>query len=378
MKNIDYCFVYFNGRLDKLSDKSNRPSEFYYGYQYSLEQGNKAEILEFERTLNKTTPISIFTQKILFIFQYFILKVFKFQYDFSILYKKEHWKTLKNSKNVIITNNRIAHSLLPFLIYNKVKNINTNTTVIAMGLLNSSSTNKIILSVHHFLHKIMLRNIDNIVFLGESEYKLAQTKFLKFKEKINFIPFGIDTNFWHKKDYEYEKKDYVLFIGNDSNRDFDFLELLINKNPDKDFIIVSENPTASDIKTRNSKVIKGSWNKNILDDTFLRKLYANAKVTIVPLNDSIQPSGQSVTLQSMSMQTPVIITKTEGFWKKDDFLHLENIYFIKDNNLNEWSEAINSMFEDSSLHKHIATNAHKLVLNKFDVNMFNKKLFELK
>ena len=107
----------------------------------------------------------------------------------------------------------------------------------------------------------MLRNIDNIVFLGESEYKLAQTKFLKFKEKINFIPFGIDTNFWHKKDYEYEK-DYVLFIGNDSNRDFDFLELLINKNPDKDFIIVSENPTASDIKTRNS-IIKGSWNKNI-------------------------------------------------------------------------------------------------------------------
>ena len=68
MKNIDYCFVYFNGRLDKLSDKSNRPSEFYYGYQYSLEQGNKAEILEFERTLNKTTPISIFTQKIYLFF----------------------------------------------------------------------------------------------------------------------------------------------------------------------------------------------------------------------------------------------------------------------------------------------------------------------
>ena len=77
------------------------------------------------------------------------------------------------------------------------------------------------------------------------------------------------------------------------------------------------------------------------------------------------------------MQTPVIITKTEGFWKKDDFSHLENIYFIKDNNLNEWSEAINSMFEDSSLHKHIATNAHKLVLNKFDVNMFNKNCLNL-
>ena len=110
MKNIDYCFVYFNGRLDKLSDKSNRPSEFYYGYQYSLEQGNKAEILEFERTLNKTTPINIFTQEILHIFQYIMLKVFKFQYDFSILYKR----TLENSKNVIITNNRIAIRYYPF------------------------------------------------------------------------------------------------------------------------------------------------------------------------------------------------------------------------------------------------------------------------
>ena len=199
MKNIDYCFVYFNGRLNKLDDKFHRPSEFYYGYQYSLARGYKTEILEYMGTFNKTTPINIFTQKILHIFQYIMLKVFKFQYDFRILYKKEHWKILKNSKNVIITNNRIAHSLLPFLIYNKIKNINTNATVIAMGLFNSSSTNKIILSVHLFLHKIMLRCIDNIIFLGESEYKYAQTKFMKFKEKINFIPFGMILIFGIKK-----------------------------------------------------------------------------------------------------------------------------------------------------------------------------------
>ena len=39
-------------------------------------------------------------------------------------------------------------------------------------------------------------------------------------------------------------------------------------------------------------------------------------MTIIPLKNSIQPSGQSVALQSMACGTPVVITETFGFWDK--------------------------------------------------------------
>ena len=58
-------------------------------------------------------------------------------------------------------------------------------------------------------------------------------------------------------------------------------------------------------------------------------MYENSKLTIVPLKNSIQPSGQSVSLQSMSMNTPVIITKTDGFWDSKYFRHKKIFSLLK-------------------------------------------------
>ena len=61
-------------------------------------------------------------------------------------------------------------------------------------------------------------------------------------------------------------------------------------------------------------MINGSWNDETISDAEIREIYEKSRLTIVPLKNSIQPSGQSVTLQSLSVGTPVIITKTDGFW----------------------------------------------------------------
>ena len=173
------------------------------------------------------------------------------------------------------------------------------------------------------------------------------------------------------------KNDYVLFIGNDSKRDFDFLKTLINKFEKIEFVVVTENSNFQNIKNSNVTVFKGSWNKDLIDDIYLRELYTNAKMTIVPLQETLQPSGQSVALQSMSTETPVIITKTRGFWKEDDFEHLKNIYFVKNNNLNEWGDAINFIFENKELVNKITKNGRKLVSSKYSSKSFNNTLFNL-
>ena len=371
MKITDYCFVYFNGRAEKLKGKDIRPRDFFYGYHYATSIGYITEILEF----GNKEPGNKILSKILLIIQQLILKAFKFQYDFVGIIKPNNWKLLKNSKNIILSNQRIAHSLLPFLLYVKLFKKSNTITVIAMGLFNSSSKNLLIIKIHNFLHKIMLKNISRMVFLGQPEYLYATQVFTRYSKKFQYIPFGVDKDFWKKKNtQDPSSDDYILFIGNDTNRDFDFLVSLANKLQKKKFIVVTEKLEESEFKGTNVKLLNGSWNKDLLTDEYLRNLYDNAKITIVPLKEGLQPSGQSVTLQSMATETPVIITKTVGFWSQDDFIHKENIYFTHSNDLEVWKNAIDSLYEDKDMYQSISSNSRNLIERKYNSDYFNSLL----
>ena len=371
MKITDYCFVYFNGRAEKLKGKDIRPRDFFYGYHYATSIGYITEILEF----GNKEPGNKILSKILLKIQQLILKAFKFQYDFVGIIKPNNWKLLKNSKNIILSNQRIAHSLLPFLLYVKLFKKSNTITVIAMGLFNSSSKNLLIIKIHNFLHKIMLKNISRMVFIGQPEYLYATQVFTRYSKKFQYIPFGVDKDFWKKKNtQDPSSDDYILFIGNDTNRDFDFLVSLANKLQNKKFIVVTEKLEESEFKGTNVKLLNGSWNKDLLTDEYLRNLYDNAKITIVPLKEGLQPSGQSVTLQSMATETPVIITKTSGFWSQDDFIHKENIYFTHSNDLEVWKKAIDSLYEDKDMYQSISSNSRNLIERKYNSDYFNSLL----
>lgn len=371
MKITDYCFVYFNGRAEKLKGKDIRPRDFFYGYHYATSIGYITEILEF----GNKEPGNKILSKILLIIQQLILKAFKFQYDFVGIIKPNNWRLLKNSKNIILSNQRIAHSLLPFLLYVKLFKKSNTITVIAMGLFNSSSKNLLIIKIHNFLHKIMLKNISRMVFIGQPEYLYATQVFTRYSKKFQYIPFGVDKDFWKKKNtQDPSSDDYILFIGNDTNRDFDFLVSLANKLQNKKFIVVTEKLEESEFKGTNVKLLNGSWNKDLLTDEYLRNLYDNAKITIVPLKEGLQPSGQSVTLQSMATETPVIITKTVGFWSQDDFIHKENIYFTHSNDLEVWKNAIDSLYEDKDMYQSISSNSRNLIERKYNSDYFNSLL----
>ena len=48
---------------------------------------------------------------------------------------------------------------------------------------------------------------------------------------------------------------------------------------------------------------------------------------VYSFKNSTQPSGQSVSLQCMSVGVPVLISKTDGFWDYDLFKDNKNIFF---------------------------------------------------
>ena len=92
----------------------------------------------------------------------------------------------------------------------------------------------------------------------------------------------------------------------------------------------------------------------------------------IATKNTTQPSGQSVALQAMATNTPVMITKTEGFWDNDKFHDKKNIIFLNDNKLSSWSESIKYYSEDISLLNSIAKNGKQTVDEFNNIEKFSK------
>ena len=152
-------------------------------------------------------------------------------------------------------------------------------------------------------------------------------------EKFKYINFGIDTTFW-KDPLEYNSinRKYILFIGNDLNRDYQFLVKLANTLTNVNFKILSSRLNKNDFDFKNVEVIEGVWWKNLVSDNDIKKLYSESILTVLPLKESLQPSGQSVALQSMSMGTPVM-SQNKRTMGHEKFKNNENIFLMRENNV---------------------------------------------
>ena len=192
-------------------------------------------------------------------------------------------------------------------------------------------------------------------------------------EKFKYINFGIDTTFW-KDPLEYNSKNrkYILFIGNDGNREFSKAIKIAEIMKDKEFLFVSSNEEINSVEIENVEVISGNWNKSLLTDAEIRDIYEQSKITILPLKNTLQPSGQSVTLQSMSCGVPVIITNTIGFWDSDKFKDNYHLIKLEDNELNNWVSKINEIFKNEELLNEISENGVELINKNYDINKFNE------
>ena len=90
----------------------------------------------------------------------------------------------------------------------------------------------------------------------------------------------------------------------------------------------------------------------------LLEIYSKAKLVILPLINTFQPSGQSVALQAMSVGIPVMISFTDGFWDINKYSNYENIIFIKNNSTDTWINTINDVYKDPELIEIISKNAN--------------------
>ena len=367
-------YIFGSGRKEKILEDKLDSSEFFYGYFHmksNFKDIDSIEMLPNDSDLKKY-------QKFLEFFDKVFRKLTNLPFYFHLILSKSNLSKIKNAELVISTNDRLAISALPMIIFSKIRLTKKKFIVIVMGLFSKKRDRKIIYFLQKITLKFIIKKINYLIFLGKGEYQLASNMFPMFKDKFKFIPFGINLNFWTpSKNYDSKKNDYILFVGNDGNRDFDKVIEIGNTLKDIKIKIITGQEISSQINNENVEVIYGSWNNSALTDQDLKRYYENAILTFIPLKETFQPSGQSVALQSMSLGIPVVITETKGFWDKEKFNHLDNIVFVNDNSIDNWNLLLSSLPRNKDLLSKLSKNSKKTVHKYYDQNDFFTKMEEL-
>ena len=366
MKNITYVFQ--AGRTERLTNMDNSAKEFFYGYFHIKEKLNDVNLLEFDLVTNSELNNYI---------NQFLRKISGLPFFSDLIINKKNKKTLLESKTIVCTNQRVGFSLLPMLWLNSKKNI--NSIVFVMGLFNNNPKNFIKKFFRIFFIKIFMKTFTNIVFLSAGEYKFVKNNFPQYKNKIHFLPFSIDQKFWtfENSDNSYKTNKNVLFIGNDGKRDYEFVIELASKMRGINFTFITKQIKIDQIKSKNVTLLNGKWDDSNITDLDIKNYYQNSSISIIPIFKSLQPSGQSVALQSLSMGIPVLITKSEGFWEPSLFTDNKHIIFVEKNKVDLWKNKIEDILSNSEKYNLISSEGKKLVTKNNNLETFSEKLLEI-
>ena len=371
-QDSNILYIFGSGRAKRINEKSIDSEEFFYGYFYLKKTYQNLDYIE----MRKEERPSEISKKFLLFIDKVLRKLTNLPFYTNLICSIENYKKIKNANTIVSTNDRLALSILPMVWFGRVTS-NIKLNVIVMGLFSNKKSSFILNIFHKFLIFIILNSVNKFIFLGLGEFKNASTNYKKYEKKFFFLPFCVDSKFWNNPENSYPNGDSILFIGNDGNREFDIAVKIAEKLPSINFNFVTSYKYDEISFPKNIKLISANWNEYLLSDKEIRNYYLDSKLTILPLKNTLQPSGQSVTLQSMSVGTPVLITKTKGFWDNEKFEDNKNIFFINNNDVDNWIKKIVSIYENEYLLKTVSKNSIKTINENYDINLFNNNLEEI-
>ena len=355
-KRLSIKYIFKSGRKSRISSGNSFPKEFFYCYFDLLQKKLDVDFIE-EIDLGIPKKVNLFTR--------FLNKLSRILLDFPLMHSKKllEWKNIKllNKSSIIIVTTKSLGLSLGFLRLLRI--VKKPVIFIVMGLLSNESN-----FFKRNFYKLLLNKI-KIVSISKNEKKFLESKI--FNKPISYIPFGIDKDFWHPLDIKLKNQRYILAIGNDYNRDWD---TLINAWEDyyPDLKIVTSIP----IKTNKKNILikKSSWGEEYISDKEIRNLYINSLFVIIPLKETMQPSGQSCCLQAMACGAPVVMTKINGSWDDTHLINRKNLLLIRPRSEVDLKNSIIELLNNKKLQKELSKNGRKLVEKHFNTSVMTYHL----
>ncbi len=352
------AYIFLPGRIDRINTirEEDLPTEFFYGAIELRKKGYQVDI--FEAAEKPRRSVVRYLAEFVLRKKYLPIKTHTSILDAVWLLLPR----LKEYDAVVATATGIAFALVFWKIVYRL-------SFPVVGIMNSILNYP--LNYPRIMFSRLLFKKMTVQLFGEGELVPLCRKYELDPDDITVNFFGVDTRFW-VTDSEVDDEEYLLAVGNDAMRDFSTL-LEVAKLIDRSVYIVTRREIRGDIPA-NVTIIKGAWHSRELDDIGLRDMYRKAFAVIVPLKESFQPSGQSVTLQAMACEKPVIVTRTAGLWDNRNLKHGVNLLFVDPGKPNQIVNCVRDLEKNVVARSILGRLARKYVLEHGRIDFFAKRL----
>jgi len=355
-------YIFTGGRKKRIKavKKGDAPSDFFFGALEMEKLGHDVDIMEMDEIKSKPPFFREIKNKCAEKISGLNLGTGVFRPPIEKLNAYDH---------IICGNDYVALCLYPL---KKSGALEPPFSFFAMGQLaktDNPNLPKWRRKIGQAIYGNLIKYCHTAFFLGQGEFNLAKKLYGRSTDKLAFLPFGIDTGFW-KPDAAAQEENFILSVGNDKARDWRTAIAAARLLPEENFKFVTKNGIfeKSDLP-KNIEVIKGDWKNGYLTDIEIRSLYRRCKAVILPIKETLQPSGQSVCLQAMACGKPVIISDYAGFWDKGrvkDKIHL----IINRDCASGFARAVKELGRSEKTRQNIGSAAAALVTDRYATAAF--------
>lgn len=182
---------------------------------------------------------------------------------------------------------------------------------------------------------------------------------------VDYVPFGIDADFWTQFHALEPNQRLVVSAGNDRHRDFDTLVRGVLANPGNRLAIAT------------SRAIRSGERLQVgpLPHRELRDLYRRATVVAITTKPNDHCSGVTALLEAMSCGRPVVATLNPGM---DDYVeHGVTGLLVPPGDVGALSGAVNLLLDDPSRAREMGMAAAARVRQRFTSDHMASKLADL-
>ena len=346
------AFVYLPGRRERLPQLSagKVPSEFFYGAVELAAAGHAVEHFEFPAH----SPARLTAAALDLVRRAYLTPPKTFGHTLVNAWNLS--PTLNDFDCIVAT---VGHHAFAFAMCAVAGRLRRPIVGIQCGLLHHRYP-----APRRVLTRALLNHMDSVLF-GVGEEAPLRAEFAPDPDRFTVEQFGVDTRFWFPAG---QRENFVLAVGNDQRRDYATL-LGAAAEIGATIQLVTRLPLPPELPA-NVTVHRGSWQDRALSDEDLRNLYRRAACVVTPLHDTLQPSGQSVTLQAMACGAPVVLTHTRGLWNPAVLRDGENLRLVKVGDSGDLSAAVRGILADPIAADRLAEAGRRSVLEHGDIRAF--------
>lgn len=199
------------------------------------------------------------------------------------------------------------------------------------------------------------------------------------KDKVEVLPYPVDTDLFHPKSSKKDQEKYLLFAGrlNDPRKNLSMLleafSIVRRAFPEVKLKLVGDEPDSKLLR----KVFELGVDESVLfcgtlPYEELVHLYQNATLFVLP---SLQEGLGIVALEAMACGIPIVATRCGG--PEDVIEDGVNGLLVENNNALEFAQAVSRLLKDNELWKEMGRKARETVVDKYSIDKISSKFLQV-